>query len=71
MSEIVEYVTDEMKDLLKQIADLAYKASEEVYDDDKEDGSGGILLACDALYGKIDAYLGKDESKDECDNERC
>lgn len=29
-------VTNEMKELLKKIADLAYQASEEVYDDNNE-----------------------------------
>lgn len=51
-------VTNEMKELLKQIADLAYQASEEVYDDDNENGTVGILNLCDKLYEKIDEYLG-------------
>lgn len=53
----METVTTEMKELLKQIADLTYKASEEVYDDDNENGTGGILTLCDKLYDKIDNYL--------------
>lgn len=51
-------VTNEMKELLKKIADLAYQASEEVYDDDNENGTAGILNLCDKLYEKIDEYLG-------------
>lgn len=51
-------VTNEMKELLKKIADLAYQASEEVYDDDNENGTAGILSLCDKLYEKIDEYLG-------------
>lgn len=49
-------VTNEMKELLKKIADLAYQASEEVYDN--ENGTAGILNLCDKLYEKIDEYLG-------------
>lgn len=51
-------VTNEMKELLKKIADLVYQASEEVYDDDNENGTAGILNLCDELYEKIDEYLG-------------
>jgi hypothetical protein len=51
-------VTNEMKELLKKIADLAYQASEEIYDDDNENGTAGILNLCDELYEKIDEYLG-------------
>lgn len=53
-------VTNEMKELLKKIADLAYQASEEVYDDNNENGTAGILNLCDKLYEKIDEYLGDD-----------
>ena len=53
-------VNQEMKDLLKQLADLSYQASEEVYDDDKEDGTAGILKLCDELYEKIDTYLDRE-----------
>lgn len=55
--EIKEMVNEEMRDLLQRIADLAYQASEEVYDDDKEEGTAGILCLCDQLYEKIDNYL--------------
>ena len=51
-------VTNEMKELLKKIADLAHQASEEVYDDDNENGTADILNLCDKLYEKIDEYLG-------------
>ena len=37
---------------------LAYDASETIYDDGKEDGTGGILKLCDKLTTKIDKYLG-------------
>ena len=47
-------VTNEMKELLKKIADLAYQASEEVYDDNNENGTAG------KLQEKIDEYLGDD-----------
>lgn len=43
-------------DLLKRISDLCYQASEEIYDDGEEDGTGGILNLCDQLYEKIDKY---------------
>lgn len=52
-------VTEEMKDMLKRLSDLAYRASEEVYDDDREDGTAGILCLCDELYEKIDNYLAR------------
>lgn len=45
------------KYLLKRISDLCYQASEEIYDDDKVNGTGGILNLCDQLYEKIDKYL--------------
>ena len=34
-----------------------YQSSEEIYDDSKENGTGGILNLCDQLYEKIDKYL--------------
>ena len=46
-----------MKEQLRQLADLADDASCQVYDDDQEDGTGGILKICDKLVQKIDAYL--------------
>ena len=49
-------VTEEMKELLKQIADLCYKASEEIYEDNEMENAG-ILSTCDELYEKIDKYL--------------
>lgn len=56
-------ITQEMKDLLKKVSDLAYQASEEVYDDDKENGTAGILSLCDKLYEKIDSYLARIEEE--------
>ena len=53
-------ITEEMKDLLKRVSDLAYQASEEVYDDDDKNGTAGILNLCDKLYEKIDNYLGRE-----------
>lgn len=56
---IPEYVTEEMCTLLRNLADLANQASDEVYDDsDAEHGTAGILSLCDSLVTKIDAYLG-------------
>lgn len=54
-------VTPEMQRLLKKISDLAYQASSEVYNDDDENGTAGILNLCDQLYEKIDQYLEKEE----------
>lgn len=54
------FVTKEMKDLLSRVADLASKASDEVYDDDDKNGTAGILSLCDQLCEKIDRYLERD-----------
>lgn len=51
-------MTKEMIQLLNQLADLANEASETIYDDGKEDETGGILKSCDELTMKIDEYLG-------------
>lgn len=51
-------ITEEMKDLLQRLADLAAQASDEVYDDGNENGTMGILRTCDQLLEKIDSYLG-------------
>lgn len=51
-------MTKEMIRLLNQLADLADEASETIYDDGKEDGTGDILKLCDELTMKIDEYLG-------------
>jgi len=51
-------MTEKTRELLNQLADLAYDASETIYDDGKEDGTGGILKLCDKLTTKIDKYLG-------------
>lgn len=50
-------MTKEMIQLLNQLADLADEASVTIYDDGKEDGTGGILKLCDKLTIKIDEYL--------------
>lgn len=49
-------MTEEMKELLKQISDLCYKASEEVYEDEIMEEIG-ILNMCDKLQNAIDKYL--------------
>ena len=54
------FVTEEMKDLLSRVADLAAQASDEVYDDDDDNGTYGILSLCDQLYEKINRYLERD-----------
>lgn len=52
------YVTEDMRTLLQDLADIANQASDEVYDDDDaEHGTAGILHLCDLLVTKIDAYL--------------
>lgn len=63
-------IAEEMKELLQRLADLAAQVSDEVYDDDNENGTMGILRTCDQLLEKIDSYLGNkqkgalsDESK--------
>ena len=50
-------ITKEMKELLQRLADLAAQVSDEVYDDDNENGTMGILRTCDQLLEKIDSYL--------------
>ena len=47
-------VTSEMKAILKQIADLCYKASEEIVDNEE---TKEILNLCDKLQDSIDQYL--------------
>lgn len=56
---MVKFMDDKKqeKDLLKSISDFCYQASEEIYDDGEENGTGGILNLCDQLYEKIDKYL--------------
>ena len=51
-------ITEEMKELLQRLADLAAEVSDEEYDDDNENGTMGILRTCDQLLEKIDSYLG-------------
>lgn len=50
-------VTDEMKNKLQHLEDIANETSDEVWDDDKEDGTSGILKLCDQLADKIHNYL--------------
>lgn len=52
-----ERVTEEMREMLKILADLADQCSNEIYDDDDENGTGGILCLCDKLVNKIDSYV--------------
>lgn len=47
-------VTEEMKDLLKQIETLCCKASDEIYENDE---TADILNTCDSLQEKINNYL--------------
>ena len=54
------FVTEEMKDLLSRVADLAAQASDKVYDDDDDNGTYGILSLCDQLYEKINRYWERD-----------
>lgn len=54
---MVMVMDNKEKDLLKRISDLCYQSSKEIYDDSKENGTGGILNLCDQLYEKIDKYL--------------
>ena len=51
------YVTQEMKNKLQSLADLANECSDEIWNDDDEDGTAGILKLCDKLVDKIDKYL--------------
>lgn len=49
--------TTEMRELLKKLANLAVQASNEVYDDDNQNGTRGILNLCDDLSDRINQYL--------------
>lgn len=51
-------MTKEMIRLLNQLANLADEASETIFDDGKEEGTGGILKSCDELTIRINKYLG-------------
>lgn len=51
------HVTPEMKAMLQNLADLANRCSDEIWDDDDENGTAGILSLCDKLADKIDKYL--------------
>lgn len=57
-------VTDEMKDKLQRLEDMANEASDEIWDDDKENGTAGILKLCDQLADKIHVYLDSTNSSE-------
>lgn len=57
-------VTDEMKNKLQHLEDIANEASDEIWDDDKENGTSGILKLCDQLADKIHAYLASANSSE-------
>lgn len=54
-------MTKEMKEQLERLADRLDQISDEVYDDGKEDGTGGILNLCDVLSEKIEQFLNHKE----------
>ena len=45
------------KELLERLGELCSQVSDEIYDDSKLDGTGGILNLCDELVEKIDDLL--------------
>lgn len=49
-------MTREMLSMLMQLGDAAAQASDEIYDDDWDAGTAGILRLCDLLVEKIDQY---------------
>lgn len=51
-----EYVTDEMRKQLQKLEDMANECSDEVWDDEDPDGTGGILKLCDQLVSKLEKY---------------
>ena len=50
-------VTEEMLQLLQELADKANQTSDEVFDDDLDNGTNNILLQCDELVSDIEKYL--------------
>ena len=52
-----KYVTDEMRKQLQKLEDMANECSDEVWDDEDPDGTGGILKLCDQLVSKVEKYL--------------
>ena len=53
------FVTTEMHDLLKKLADVAEQASQEVFDDGVENGTSRIIRTCRELTSEIDLYFRK------------
>lgn len=51
------YITDEMRKQLQKLADMANLCSDEVWDDEEPDGTGGILILCDQIATKVEKYL--------------
>lgn len=49
--------TDEMRKQLQKLADMANQCSDEVWDDEEPDGTGGILILCDQIATKVEKYL--------------
>ncbi|CUP50887.1 Uncharacterised protein [Anaerostipes hadrus] len=52
-----EEVTEEMLQLLQELADKANQASDEIFDDDLDHGTNNILIRCDELVSDIKKYL--------------
>jgi len=52
-----EYITDGMRKQLQKLEDMANECSDEVWDDEDPDGTGGILKLCDQLVSKVEKYL--------------
>ena len=57
MKEHKENITVEMETLLRELADLTECVSNEVYDDDNQNGTMEILNLCDELSDRINQYL--------------
>ena len=51
------HITDEMRKQLRKLADIANQCSDEVWDDEEPDGTGGILILCDQIVNKVEEYL--------------
>lgn len=53
------FVTTQMHDLLKKLADVAEQASQEVFDDGVENGTSRIIRTCREITSEIDLYFRK------------
>ena len=53
------FVTTQMHDLLKKLADVAEQTSQEVFDDGVENGTSRIIRTCLELTSEIDLYFRK------------